>query len=94
MPQDTDNTLRYANRAKNIKVTAASRVTTVTLHVSEYRRVIAALQKEVAELRSQLEHTSPRGCRRIHMWCCVPTVLFALTSAMATVSARSGENNA
>eukprot|EP00667_Euglena_gracilis_P004040 EG_transcript_4055 len=58
--EDTDNTLRYANRAKNIKVTAASRVTTVTLHVSEYRRVIAALQKEVAELRSQLEHTSPR----------------------------------
>eukprot|EP00668_Euglena_longa_P019820 GGOE01024634.1.p1 GENE.GGOE01024634.1~~GGOE01024634.1.p1 ORF type:complete len:1092 (+),score=202.55 GGOE01024634.1:64-3339(+) len=58
--EDTDNTLRYANRAKNIKVSATSRVTTVTRHVSEYRRVIVALQKEVEELRSKLQEAIPR----------------------------------
>ena len=54
IPQDTDNTLRYANRAKDIRLKSTCNVTSVDYHVSEYKGVINRLQKEVADLRAQL----------------------------------------
>ena len=53
--EDTDNTLRYANRAKAIKIVSRSNVSSVNLHVSEYKRVISSLQKQIETLRQQAD---------------------------------------
>lgn len=44
---DTHNTLKYANRAKNIKVRVTRNVQSVDHHISEYANLVAALRKEV-----------------------------------------------
>lgn len=52
--EDTHNTLKYANRAKNIKTSVQRNVLNVSYHVSKYTSIIASLKKEIVELRSQL----------------------------------------
>jgi kinesin family protein 18/19 len=52
--EDTHNTLKYANRAKNIKTSAARNVLNVSHHVTKYTSIIATLKKEIVDLRSQL----------------------------------------
>jgi kinesin family protein 18/19 len=52
--EDTHNTLKYANRAKNIKTSAARNVLNVSHHVTKYTSIIAALKQEIVDLRSQL----------------------------------------
>ncbi|RKP05253.1 P-loop containing nucleoside triphosphate hydrolase protein, partial [Thamnocephalis sphaerospora] len=49
--EETHNTLKYANRAKNIKTNVARNTVSVTMHVSQYRRIISELKGEVAELK-------------------------------------------
>jgi kinesin family protein 18/19 len=39
--EDTHNTLKYANRAKNIKTTVQRNVLNVEYHVSKYTQIIA-----------------------------------------------------
>ena len=57
----TVNTLKYADRAKEIKTHVMSNVGTVASHVSEYQRMIDELQSEVSVLREQLaEKSVPR----------------------------------
>uniref|UniRef100_A0A7S3QX98 Kinesin-like protein KIN-8B n=1 Tax=Dunaliella tertiolecta TaxID=3047 RepID=A0A7S3QX98_DUNTE len=51
------NTLKYADRAKEIKTHVVQNVGTVESHIADYQRMIDALQLEVSELRGQLmEH--------------------------------------
>jgi kinesin family protein 18/19 len=52
--EDTHNTLKYANRAKNIKTNVQRNVLNVSYHVSQYTSIIASLKKEIVELRGQL----------------------------------------
>jgi len=52
--EDTHNTLKYANRAKNIKTSVQRNVLNVSYHVSKYTTIIANLKKEITELRGQL----------------------------------------
>lgn len=52
--EETLNTLKYANRAKNIKTTVARNVLSVDHHVTEYVGVISGLRDEVAALKKQL----------------------------------------
>ena len=52
--EDTYNTLKYANRAKNIKTTPNRNVTNVQYHVSNYTNIINNLKNEVTELKLQL----------------------------------------
>lgn len=52
--EDTHNTLKYANRAKNIKTSVQRNVLNVSYHVSKYTAIIASLKKEIGELRGQL----------------------------------------
>ena len=52
--EDTYNTLKYANRAKNIKTTPNRNVTNVHYHISNYTNIINNLKNEVTELKSQL----------------------------------------
>ncbi|NWW98646.1 KI18B protein, partial [Caloenas nicobarica] len=52
--EDTYNTLKYANRAKEIKLSLKSNVVSVDCHISKYAVVCEQLQAEVADLRAKL----------------------------------------
>ncbi|KAJ4833321.1 Kinesin-like protein KIN-8B [Turnera subulata] len=51
----TVNTLKYADRAKEIKTHIQKNIGTVDTHVSDYQRMIESLQTEVCRLRKELE---------------------------------------
>ncbi|CAK9863173.1 unnamed protein product [Sphagnum jensenii] len=50
----TTNTLKYADRAKEIKTHIQTNVGTVDAHVADYQRMIDNLQVEVSQLRREL----------------------------------------
>ncbi|DBA02813.1 TPA: hypothetical protein N0F65_006603 [Lagenidium giganteum] len=52
--EETLNTLKYANRAKNIKTTVTRNVMSVDHHITEYVGMIATLKDEIASLKKQL----------------------------------------
>jgi len=49
--EDTHNTLKYANRAKNIKTSVTRNVHNVEYHISKYTTIIAQLRQEIVELK-------------------------------------------
>ncbi|CAH2318866.1 kinesin KIF18B isoform X2, partial [Pelobates cultripes] len=51
---DTYNTLKYANRAKEIKLSLKSNVISLDCHISKYAIVCEELKAEVAELKEKL----------------------------------------
>ena len=53
--EDTYNTLKYANRAKNIKTFVTRNVLTAQYHISNYVNIINNLKEEVSQLRQQLQ---------------------------------------
>jgi len=52
--EETLNTLKYASRAKNIKVKVTSNKKMVSLHVAEYKNIINDLRHEIEELKAKL----------------------------------------
>ena len=56
--EDTHNTLKYANRAKNIKTNASRNVLEVSNHVAKYGQIISTLRNENDTLRRQLQEQS------------------------------------
>ncbi|KAG0044847.1 kinesin-like protein Klp5 [Gryganskiella cystojenkinii] len=54
--EETQNTLKYANRAKNIKTKVSKNTLNVDLHVSQYVQVIYELRQEVAKLKNRLKN--------------------------------------
>jgi hypothetical protein len=52
--EETLNTLKYANRAKNIKTKLKRNVKDVESHVSDYKRIIEDLRQEVADLKDKI----------------------------------------
>jgi kinesin family protein 18/19 len=52
--EDTYNTLKYANRAKNIKTHVQRNVLSVQYHISNYTNIINNLKAEIVDLKSQL----------------------------------------
>lgn len=52
--EETLHTLKYAERARHIKVSAAKNVKEDQLHVSEYKAIIAALKAEVESLKDRM----------------------------------------
>ncbi|KAF9114712.1 kinesin-like protein Klp5 [Mortierella sp. AM989] len=54
--EETHNTLRYANRAKNIKTKVTKNTLNVDRHVSEYVQAIYELRQEIAELKGKLHN--------------------------------------
>jgi len=52
--EDTLNTLKYANRAKNIRLSAQQNIMKPDNHVSQYEKAISDLRSEVALLKSKL----------------------------------------
>ena len=54
--EETINTLKYANRAKNIKMRVEPNKKLVSQHISAYKNIIADLRDEIDKLKSQLQH--------------------------------------
>ncbi len=52
--EDTLNTLKYANRAKNIKITIKQNVQEVGYHIDKYDEVIKQLKEEIEDLKDKL----------------------------------------
>ena len=52
--EETINTLKYANRAKNIKMRVEPNKKMVSQHISAYKNIIADLRDEIDKLKSQL----------------------------------------
>lgn len=52
--EETLNTLKYANRAKNIKTNVQRNVLDVNHHISEYVNLIANLRSEIKVLKDQI----------------------------------------
>ncbi|KAI6049348.1 KIF18B [Marmota monax] len=53
--EDTYNTLKYADRAKEIRLTLKSNVISLDSHISQYVTICQQLQAEVASLRKKLQ---------------------------------------
>lgn len=52
--EETINTLKYAQRAKNIKTKPVENKKLVEFHVSEYKNIIRDLRKEIDDLKLKL----------------------------------------
>ena len=52
--EDTHNTLKYANKAKNIKTQVQRNVLNVEYHISQYTDIISQLKSEIVGLKAQL----------------------------------------
>ena len=53
--EETINSLKYANRAKNIKTRQITNKQLVSIHISEYKNIITDLRAEIEELKLKLE---------------------------------------
>lgn len=53
--EDTYNTLKYADRAKQIKTKLVRNVVNVDFHVTRYRAIVIELQKEITDLKTKLD---------------------------------------
>lgn len=53
--EETINTLKYANRAKNIKMRVEPNKKLVNQHISAYKNIIADLRDEIDKLKLQLQ---------------------------------------
>jgi hypothetical protein len=53
--EETINTLKYANRAKNIKMRVEPNKKLVSQHISAYKNIIADLRDEIDALKNQLQ---------------------------------------
>ena len=51
---DTYNTLKYANRAKNIKTNVTRNVLNAQYHISNYENIINNLREENARLKNEI----------------------------------------
>ena len=52
--EDTYNTLRYADRAKKIKVKLKKNVMSVDFHVAQYAKIVEDLKKEITDLKVKI----------------------------------------
>ena len=55
---DTYNTLKYANRAKNIKTVVQRNVVNAQYHISNYVNIINSLKKEIYDLKMKMNNNS------------------------------------
>ena len=53
--EESVNSLKYANRAKNIKTNVKRNVLNVKYHITEYVSLISGLKEEIAKLRGELD---------------------------------------
>ncbi len=54
--EETVNTLKYANRAKNIKKKVEKNIKEVDSHMSEYKEIIESMRNEITFLQRELSN--------------------------------------
>ena len=54
--EETINTLKYANRAKNIKIRSQANKKMVYMHISAYKNIISDLKDEIIQLKSKIKN--------------------------------------
>ena len=59
--EETLNTLKYANRAKNIKIKLKKNIIEFDIHISKYDEVVNALKSEIDDLKMKLQKKSELG---------------------------------
>ncbi|NXF03124.1 KI18A protein, partial [Smithornis capensis] len=66
--EDTYNTLKYANRAKDIKSSLRSNVVSLDSHISQYVKICNEQKKEILMLKEKLKHYEEKqaGIRESH----------------------------
>jgi kinesin family protein 18/19 len=70
--EETINTLKYANRAKNIKMRVEPNKKMVYQHISAYKSIIAGLRDEIENLRLQLSQDINGGGNEVQQ---VPAII-------------------
>lgn len=55
--EETHNTLKYANRAKNIRITLEKNQIDVEYHISQYPMIVAQLKEEIEQLKEAASNT-------------------------------------
>ena len=64
--EETLNTLKYANRAKNIKTKVERNVLNVSYHMTEYVTLISGLRSEISTLKRKLSANNVHASLREH----------------------------
>lgn len=64
--EETINSLKYANRAKNIKMRVEPNKKLVSQHISAYKNIIADLRDEIDKLKSQLQQDIANKANPMH----------------------------
>ena len=59
--EETLNSLKYANRAKNLKTKVTSNVQTVAAHIADYQRIILSLRAEITQLKATVASQAQHG---------------------------------
>ena len=52
--EDTFNTLKYANRTKDLKTNVKKNVDDVKVHETEYKEIIKSLENDIVQLKSDI----------------------------------------
>ena len=52
--EDTFNTLRYADRAKKIKINLKKNVLSVNFHLGQYAKIVEDLKGEIDQLKKKI----------------------------------------
>lgn len=60
--EDTYNTLKYANRAKDIKSSLKSNIVSLDCHISKYAAICEELRREVTQLKDKLKAYEEGKC--------------------------------
>lgn len=63
--EDTLNTLKYADRAKQIKTVVKRNVLNVEYHISNYKNIIDSLRSEITNLKGQLTEAHKGGSIKV-----------------------------
>merc|ERR1719193_1904176 len=53
--EDTFNTLKYADRAKKIKINLKKNVVNVDFHIAQYAKIVEDLRGEIAQLKERIQ---------------------------------------
>ncbi len=56
--EETLNTLKYANRARNIETKPIKNIKLVKFHIAEYKTLITELRTEIDTLKSKLKENT------------------------------------
>ncbi|XP_034362052.1 kinesin-like protein KIF18B isoform X1 [Arvicanthis niloticus] len=89
--EDTYNTLKYADRAKEIRLTLKSNVISLDHHISQYATICQQLQAEVAALREKLQ-TYEAGAQALQQRSPQPPKL-SIPQSLSSSSLQPGQSS-